>query len=636
MKVRIGVGHGRRWTAIRPASAALVDDLDELGFDSLWLPEVLTAPDARPAGRPGLRRRPQPPAQARHHHAAARPERGPAGQAAGHPRPAVGRPAPGDVRARPGPGARVGGGGGARRRRRARGWTRRSRCCGGCGRGRPSTTDGHGRRRSTGVTLAPAARSRSPLEFWTGGMVPAALERCGRFADGWLPSACTPAEAAAGRVVIDEAAGRRRPGDQPRALRGLAGLRPRPARRRRCWPPSGRARKGVDPATVVPAGLDALRRFLEAFLEVGFSKFVVRPAGPTRLVAGRARGAGRRAWATSRRDPEPTRRVRVRRPRRPRAAGPDGHGPGRAAPGGSTSSRSSTRSTDPPNPGRSPSSAGSTHQVPVITWMPGQAPAGDDRPEPTTVGLQHASGPRVAWRLRDLGPAGARGVAGHPGPPPAGPGGRGPGRRRQPRRHRLAAAGGHGRVPGRDDRTVGGGRPPRPRLTRRRHRSDRGGRAAGSWPRPTVVAGRRPAPAVRVRGGAPMIKEFKEFLLRGNLLDLAVAVVIGAAFTAVVAVDHQQHHHPVHQGHLRRHHPVRQPRLHDQRLADLLRQACLTALLNFVIVAAVIFFLVIKPVNALMGKLGRTPERGARPRVPRVPVQGARTRPRSAPTAPRR
>ena len=31
-----------------------------------------------------------------------------------------------------------------------------------------------------------------------------------------------------------------------------------------------------------------------------------------------------------------------------------------------------------------------------------------------------------------------------------------------------------------------------------------------------------------------MVKEFKEFLLRGNLLDLAVAVVIGAAFTGVV------------------------------------------------------------------------------------------------------
>lgn len=31
-----------------------------------------------------------------------------------------------------------------------------------------------------------------------------------------------------------------------------------------------------------------------------------------------------------------------------------------------------------------------------------------------------------------------------------------------------------------------------------------------------------------------MIKEFKEFILKGNVLDLAVAVVIGAAFTAVV------------------------------------------------------------------------------------------------------
>ena len=31
-----------------------------------------------------------------------------------------------------------------------------------------------------------------------------------------------------------------------------------------------------------------------------------------------------------------------------------------------------------------------------------------------------------------------------------------------------------------------------------------------------------------------MLKEFRTFILRGNLVDLAVAVVIGAAFTAVV------------------------------------------------------------------------------------------------------
>src|SRR3989337_2398597 len=47
---------------------------------------------------------------------------------------------------------------------------------------------------------------RQPLAAWLGGTVPAALERCGRLSDGWLPSLCTPEEAAAGRVVIDEAA----------------------------------------------------------------------------------------------------------------------------------------------------------------------------------------------------------------------------------------------------------------------------------------------------------------------------------------------------------------------------------------------------------------------------------------------
>ena len=31
-----------------------------------------------------------------------------------------------------------------------------------------------------------------------------------------------------------------------------------------------------------------------------------------------------------------------------------------------------------------------------------------------------------------------------------------------------------------------------------------------------------------------MIKEFKEFLLRGNLVDMAVGIVIGLAFAAVI------------------------------------------------------------------------------------------------------
>ena len=40
------------------------------------------------------------------------------------------------------------------------------------------------------------------------------------------------------------------------------------------------ARRGVDPALVVPVGIDGLRTMLEEFLAVGFSKFVVRPLAP--------------------------------------------------------------------------------------------------------------------------------------------------------------------------------------------------------------------------------------------------------------------------------------------------------------------------------------------------------------------
>jgi large conductance mechanosensitive channel len=38
----------------------------------------------------------------------------------------------------------------------------------------------------------------------------------------------------------------------------------------------------------------------------------------------------------------------------------------------------------------------------------------------------------------------------------------------------------------------------------------------------------------KIKGEAFMLKEFREFISRGNVLDLAVAVVIGAAFTAIV------------------------------------------------------------------------------------------------------
>jgi len=126
------------------------------------------------------------------------------------------------------------------------------------------------------VTLSPLP-VQQPLEVWLGGTVPAALERCGRLSDGWLPSLCTPEEAAAGRVVIDEAAAK-------------AG---REISREHFGMSIGYAREPIDPATartmaarrpraleLTPVGLSALRQLIERFLGVGFSKFVVRPVVP--------------------------------------------------------------------------------------------------------------------------------------------------------------------------------------------------------------------------------------------------------------------------------------------------------------------------------------------------------------------
>jgi probable F420-dependent oxidoreductase len=118
---------------------------------------------------------------------------------------------------------------------------------------------------------------QQPLEVWLGGNVPAALERCGRLSDGWLPSLCTPEEAAAGRVVIEEAAAR--------AGRSISS--------EHFGMSIGYATAPIDPATartmtarrprsveLTPVGLPALRERIQRFIDVGFSKFVVRPLVP--------------------------------------------------------------------------------------------------------------------------------------------------------------------------------------------------------------------------------------------------------------------------------------------------------------------------------------------------------------------
>ena len=96
------------------------------------------------------------------------------------------------------------------------------------------------------------------------------------------------------------------------------------------------------------------------------------------------------------------------------------------------------------------------------------------------------------------------------------------------------------------------------------------------------------------------MKDFKEFLLRGNLVELAVAVVIGIAFAALIdafvqdlitpliaAIGGQQDFSAL------------TFTINDSvfRYGHFLNQ-----LISFLIIAAVVYFLVVKPVNALMAR----------------------------------
>ncbi|EYT66017.1 MULTISPECIES: large conductance mechanosensitive channel protein MscL [Curtobacterium] len=99
------------------------------------------------------------------------------------------------------------------------------------------------------------------------------------------------------------------------------------------------------------------------------------------------------------------------------------------------------------------------------------------------------------------------------------------------------------------------------------------------------------------------MKGFKEFLLRGNVIDLAVAVVIGAAFTAIVSTIVSALINPLIGA-------VFNASSLDKALvwsiptvsggsADILFGAIIGAVINFVIVAAVVYFALVVPVNHL-------------------------------------
>ena len=126
------------------------------------------------------------------------------------------------------------------------------------------------------VTVLPKPVQQPP-EVWLGGIADSELRRVGRLADGWLPSFVTPDDAAQGwQTVTRIAEEHNREIDPehfgvllpyttgPMSPHLLAGLRAR--------------RPDLDDVSIlVPSGWDALRTSIEHFVSKGASKFVIVP-----------------------------------------------------------------------------------------------------------------------------------------------------------------------------------------------------------------------------------------------------------------------------------------------------------------------------------------------------------------------
>ncbi len=96
-----------------------------------------------------------------------------------------------------------------------------------------------------------------------------------------------------------------------------------------------------------------------------------------------------------------------------------------------------------------------------------------------------------------------------------------------------------------------------------------------------------------------MLKEFRKFILRGNVVDLAVAVVIGAAFTSVVNAIVRDIITPL-VGAITGGDELFADKSFEINGSEFLYGDLINQLLTFLIVAAVVYFLVVVPMNRLM------------------------------------
>jgi probable F420-dependent oxidoreductase len=145
------------------------------------------------------------------------------------------------------------------------------------------TEDGvvhHGPRfRYDGLTVLPKPVQQPP-DVWLGGRAPSELRRAGRLGDGWLASFTAPSQCEAGRAMIEEAAAGAGRAIDPEHFGAMilcaAGGIPD------ALVDVIRARNpGTDPAEYLAGDPATLRTLCERFVAAGFSKLVVVPIGDT-------------------------------------------------------------------------------------------------------------------------------------------------------------------------------------------------------------------------------------------------------------------------------------------------------------------------------------------------------------------
>ncbi len=108
-----------------------------------------------------------------------------------------------------------------------------------------------------------------------------------------------------------------------------------------------------------------------------------------------------------------------------------------------------------------------------------------------------------------------------------------------------------------------------------------------------------------------MLKGFKDFLMRGNVVDLAVAVIIGTAFTAIVTALADSFIKPL----IAAFGGAKVTGLSWQIVggnpaSTIDFAAVITAIINFLIVAAVVYFLIVVPLKKIQERRKRGEEAG--------------------------